>query len=53
MLIPVSLLNHQLQEASALPIPTEVRASVNEDNAVVVSFPAVRDPDDTTRAVQV
>ena len=37
----------------ALPIPTEVHATVTDDNSVVITFPAVRDPDDTTKTVQV
>lgn len=37
---------------SELPIPTDIRTKVAEDNSVTISFVAVRDPDDHSNAVQ-
>ncbi|VDK50910.1 unnamed protein product, partial [Cylicostephanus goldi] len=36
---------------SELPIPTDIRTSVAEDNTVTITFSAVRDPDDHSNAI--
>ncbi|RCN27935.1 fibronectin type III domain protein, partial [Ancylostoma caninum] len=38
---------------SELPIPTDIRTSVAEDNTLTITFSAVRDPDDHSSAIQV
>ncbi|KAJ1372647.1 hypothetical protein KIN20_034849 [Parelaphostrongylus tenuis] len=37
---------------SELPIPTDIRIKVNEDNSLTITFSAVRDPDDHTNVVE-
>ncbi|RCN39400.1 fibronectin type III domain protein [Ancylostoma caninum] len=37
---------------SELPIPTDIRTSVAEDNTLTITFSAVRDPDDHSSAIQ-
>ncbi|KIH62271.1 fibronectin type III domain protein, partial [Ancylostoma duodenale] len=37
---------------SELPIPTDIRTSVAEDNTLTITFSAVRDPDDHSNAIQ-
>ncbi|VDM80312.1 unnamed protein product [Strongylus vulgaris] len=36
---------------SELPIPTDIRTSVAEDNTLTITFSAVRDPDDHSNAI--
>ena len=36
-----------------LPVPTDVEAYVQEDGVVVITFNAVRDPNDYTRYLEV
>ncbi|XGW17719.1 hypothetical protein V3C99_002368 [Haemonchus contortus] len=37
---------------SELPIPTDIKTKVAEDNSLTITFTAVRDPDDHTNVVQ-
>ncbi|CAI4230628.1 unnamed protein product [Auanema sp. JU1783] len=49
---PVSVTVEFETALSSLPIPTDVVATVEEDNTLHITFPAVRDPDDHTTAIQ-
>ncbi|KAK6052616.1 hypothetical protein COOONC_09881 [Cooperia oncophora] len=38
---------------SELPIPTDIKTKVAEDNSLTITFTAVRDPDDHSNIIQV
>ncbi|VDM54851.1 unnamed protein product [Angiostrongylus costaricensis] len=37
---------------SELPIPTDIKVKVNEDNSLTITFSAVRDPDDHSNVIE-